>query len=96
LEFILPPEFLDTNIDSLQFLIQTDGGWGTAPEIAVYNWNSADWASIEKPIMGLNGISEPALYVNDEGLVRFQISIENQDFRGGNCYYFGLGFKGRL
>jgi hypothetical protein len=96
LEFILPPEFLETNIDSLQFLIQTDGDWGTSPEIAVYNWNSADWVSIEKPIVGLNGITKPDLYVSDNGLVRLQISIDNQDFRGGNCYYFGLGLEGSL
>jgi hypothetical protein len=96
LEFVLPPEFLDTNIDSIQFLIQTDGGWGTSPKIAIYDWNNADWVFIQKPIIGVNGISEPDLYINNDGLVRFQVSIENQDFRGGNCYYFGLGLEGSL
>jgi hypothetical protein len=96
LEFILPPEFLDTNIDSLQFLIQTDSGWGTIPEIAVYDWNSADWVSIEQPIIGLNGISKPDLYIYDNGLVRFKISIDNQDSRGGSCYFLGLGLEGSL
>lgn len=93
-EFILPPKFSEINIDNLQFQIQTDGGFINPPEIAIYNWGTEVWHSIEEPVLGINTISEPAGNINAEGLVRFRISAENRDFRGGNCFYAGLGLEG--
>lgn len=94
LEFILPPEFSEIEIDNLQFLIQAEGGWGNSPEIAIYNWETTTWQPVENSILGINTFSEPADSISTEGLVRFRIGIENQDFRGGNCFYASLGLEG--
>ncbi len=93
-EFILPFEFSDIKIDNLNFQIQTDGGWGNPPEIAIYNWETATWQPLENAIIGINRISDLSGAINPEGLVRFQFSSTTQDFRGGSCYYASLGLEG--
>ena len=93
-EFILPPNLSDIKIENLLFLIQTDGGWGNPPEVAIYNWETAAWQPFEKTNLGLNIISDPAENISSDGLVRFRINVDNQEFRGGNCYYTGLGLEG--
>jgi hypothetical protein len=94
MEFILFPEFSEIKINSLQFLIQTDGGRSNPPRLDIYNWETASWQTLDNAIIGLNAISSPADNISTEGLVRIQLNAENQDFRSGVCYYTGLGLKG--
>jgi hypothetical protein len=94
-EFILLPEFTNINLDTLQFAIHTDGGWVNSPDIAIYDWENDQWQPLVNPIIGENVIADPIYYINPEGLVRIRLSPSNQELRGGGCYFFGLGLKGR-
>jgi hypothetical protein len=94
IEFLIPSDFSNIKIQDLQFLIQTDGGWNSAPEIAIYNWTSAQWQPLDESVLGLNFIEPAGEFIDFKGLVRFRISPETQDFRGGACYYTGLGLRG--
>lgn len=89
-EFALPPELSEVNIENLQFLFQTDGGLGNSPFIAIYNWETASWHPLEKTILGINVISDPADSISTDGFVRFKISPGNQDFGRASCIYTGL------
>jgi hypothetical protein len=94
LEFILFPELTDLNIEKLKLALRTDGGWNNSPDLAIYNWETEKWQTIDNAIIGDNTISEPSDNINPQGIVRIRFSVTNQDFRGGGCYYFGLGLKG--
>lgn len=93
-EFILFPELLNIQIDSLQLALRTDGGWGNTPEMAIYDWETEQWQPLEKIKLGENTIINPPESISPEGLVRFRFSLSNQARGGGGCYYFGLGLQG--
>jgi hypothetical protein len=85
---------VNSSFEALQFAIQTDGGVSNPPQVEIYNWIEANWNLLDKPIMGLNMIPEPTDYVSPEGLIRFRLSVENQNFQGGACFYTALGLEG--
>ena len=95
-EFVIPLQFADLDPEHLEFSIRTDGGWANAPEMAIYNWESENWSNLENAKIGNNIIPDPEENISTDGLVRFRLSVNNQNGRGGGCYYFGLGLKGDL
>ncbi len=94
LEFILFPELFDLNIENLNLALRTDGGWANSPDLAIYNWETDQWQTLENAIMGENTIAEPEENISPEGVVRIRLNVTNQNFSGGGCYYFNLGLKG--
>jgi hypothetical protein len=93
-EYIVPPELVNSSFEALQFALQTDSGISNPPQVEIYNWIEANWNLLDKPIMGLNMIPGPTDYVSPEGLIRFRLSVENQNFQGGACFYTALGLEG--
>lgn len=93
-EYIVPPEIDDMTIEKLIFALQTDSGISNVPQIEIYHWENADWQLLDRVVLGLNTISEPPNYVSPEGLIRFRLSVENQNFQGGACYFAALGLEG--
>ena len=49
---------------------------------------------LDNAIIGTNTIVSPKGNINADGLVRIRLSMANQDFRAGSCYYTGLGLTG--
>jgi hypothetical protein len=96
LEFIVPAQFDDLNLEYLDFSLRTDSAWAHTPEVAIYNWNKENWETLDPAIIGNNLISDPNENVSFEGLVRFRLKTGAQNELGGVCYYFGLGLRGDL
>ncbi len=89
-EFQLPSE-LDVAPSKLIVEIGSDGGWTAAPDVAVYDWDAADWAGVDEPVLGRNVLEEVAGLVSADGVVRVQLSSTGT--RSG-CYYVDLGVEG--
>jgi len=94
LEFILFPQVMDIDIESLKLSLRTDGGWANSLDLAIYNWDTEKWQALNNAFIGDNTISDPGENISPEGLVRIKFSVSNPDQRGGGCYYFGLGLDG--
>jgi hypothetical protein len=90
-EFQLP-EVRDVQVTQLALSIRSEGGWQQPPKAALYDWASETWAELEEPVWGSNLISDPQSLVNENGLVRVRLSVENSNHSG--CFYLGLGFEG--
>jgi len=93
IEFLLPSTVEETHVLNLQLMLQSDI-IGNTPTISIYNWETDSWDMLNKSILGLNQISEPQDFINPAGLIRFQISVDDQDFQPGSCIYLGLGLVG--
>jgi len=93
LEFQLPEEMRDTQVDQLKLLIATDGGgWWQPPETALYDWSSESWAVLDEPALGINVISDAGSMVNPDGLVQVRLT---SDSNPGGCLYLELGLEGK-
>jgi hypothetical protein len=88
-EFQVPSE-LELEPTKLIVEIGSDGGWGGAPDIALYDWQAGAWAGVRDPVLGRNVLGAAGL-VSEEGLVRLQLSSTGT--RSG-CYYVDLGVEG--
>jgi len=93
-EFIIPSEIGNIEVSSLNFSIQIDSGIGNPLPVDIFDWQTEDWQPLEDIHVGDNTITDPADYINGEGLIQFRISAENRNFQGGSCYYTALGFNG--
>ncbi|MGD8624911.1 MAG: hypothetical protein PVJ34_10260 [Anaerolineae bacterium] len=90
-QFRLPDEVRDLQIESLQLSLGSDGGWSQAPDVAFYRWQQDDWIALDQPVMGVNHLSDVAEFVGGDGLVRVRFSAEDQRPRG--CIYADLGLE---
>jgi hypothetical protein len=94
MEFILPVELSNIQLENLQLAIQTDSGWGNVPSIDLYEWQTETWKNLDQVAFGVNLIVEPDSLVSPEGLVRVRLTQEGANLQGGACFFTGLGLKG--
>jgi hypothetical protein len=92
LEFQLPQETLDVQINEITLSVHSDGGWQQPDTIAVYDWDEETWIELAEAVLGDNVIAEPAGLVRGDGLLRARLFVTSRE-RGG-CFYVGLGFRG--
>lgn len=92
-EFQIPQAVLGMQLDRLELLIESDGGWFNAPETAIYDWQQATWMNLSGAALGLNLIEEPESLVGADGLVRVRLASGGQG--GGGCMYLAMGLEGK-
>jgi hypothetical protein len=93
MEFILPGELRNLELDKLQLFIKSDSSWITIPKIELYHWESQAWETLENVQSGYNNLPNPTSWISPEGLLRVRLTLENIG-QGGGCYYTGLGLEG--
>lgn len=90
-EYQLPAEIKNFQVDTLKLSLWRDSGNQMGmPIIALYNWQTESWVSIQEPIQGVNIIQGAAPYVNGNGSVRVQVSSQTDTF---GCIYLDLGLE---
>jgi hypothetical protein len=90
-EFRVPENLRDIQVTTLKVAIWRDSGnqWGM-PAITLYDWTTQAWTAIQEPIQGTNVVQNAAPFVSDQGIVRLQISSEQDTF---GCIYVDLGLE---
>lgn len=90
-EFTLPSDIQGIQVNTLQLALWNDSGNPAAiPAAAIYNWEDEEWIGIKDPIQGTNVIEDGAPYINDNGVIRIQLSSEAESF---GCIYVDLGMQ---
>lgn len=92
IEFNIPTELLQFQIDHLNLGIWSDGTTSNTPVVAIFDFIQQDWSDLNDLILGENLINNSAEYIDDYGLVRFRLS-STQESQG--CFYLGLGLDGQ-
>jgi hypothetical protein len=92
LEFRVPQEVLDVQIEEITLFVRSDGGWQQPDKLALYDWDEETWMELDEAVLGDNIITEPAGLVRGDGLLRARLFVTSGE-RGG-CFYVGLGFRG--
>ncbi|HEY63017.1 MAG TPA: DUF4350 domain-containing protein [Caldilineae bacterium] len=92
MEYQLPPELMDANIEEITLAIATavDASAGL-PKAALYDWSSDEWIELEDLQRGVNTIQPADRFVHRDGAIRLRLSGEG--FRGGDCLWYGVGVK---
>jgi hypothetical protein len=90
IEFNLPPQFQDVEVDNLLVSIQTDGSFD-APDVFIHNWQSDTEREIEIISPGETLIPQANGLVSSEGSI--QLSLKS-DTGSGTCYYMAMGLEG--
>jgi len=91
-EFRVPDEVRDVQVDALKLVIGSEGGWWQPPATALYDWEAKAWAELDSPVMGVNVLSDPTGLVSDDGRVRVRLS--HHGGQGGGCLHLELGLEG--
>lgn len=91
-EFQVPEEIRDVQVEKLELIIGTDGGWAQPPDAAIYDWDAEAWIELDGPVMGANIFSDAAGLVSDDGLARVRLSSSVSGRSG--CLYVELGLEG--
>jgi hypothetical protein len=89
-EFRLPQETNHLKPENLKLGIWSDSGLFSSPNIALYNWKTLSWTTLDGIDQGVNLVPKAADFVNDEGRVQIQLSAEGAQ----SCYYIALGLEG--
>jgi hypothetical protein len=93
LEFDLPPELEDVQVERLELVLASNGGWGPPPDTALYDWSAQEWVELEEVQLGANPVPDPHRFVDPtRRTVRVRLSATG--IRGG-CLYVDLGVEGR-
>jgi hypothetical protein len=90
IQFRLPGNLEDVQVDVLKLLIRSDGGWQQLPEIALYEWASDDWQILQDPVLGENLVEAGEALVSRTGEILVRLSSTN----GGGCFYMQMGLDG--
>lgn len=89
--FQAPDAIRGFQIDTLKLVLYRDNSnMGEKPDISLYNWNNESWTKIQDPIQGTNIIENADPYVDKNGLVRIQLTTENDN---SGCIYLDLGLE---
>jgi hypothetical protein len=88
-EFQAPQELSGMDISTLKLSLWTDGGWWGSPELALYDWNTQEWAVLSETIQGVNVVMNSESLVNDLGLIRVRMSGKNLQ----SCYFLDMGLE---
>lgn len=93
-EFTLPVEAQMVQVDNFKFALWSDSGVPEMPSVAMYNWQTQNWVSLEGISQGVNLIPSATQLANRDGKILVSLSTEN-NFQGG-CYYLSMGLEGQL
>jgi hypothetical protein len=91
-EFQVPQGIQDVQVEKLELVLGSDGGWGQPPDTAIYDWDAEAWAKLDDPVMGVNVFPDAVGLISDDGRVRVRLSSEGG--HGGGCVYVELGLEG--
>ncbi|MBN1639843.1 MAG: hypothetical protein JXA09_01315 [Anaerolineae bacterium] len=89
-DFALPAE-VGGDVQTIVVQIGSDGGWGGAPGLALYDWDAAQWVEVDDPVLGRNIVQGSRGFVSEDGLVRVQLASTGVE---SGCYYVDLGVEG--
>ncbi len=92
MDFFLPENLQNIELESLILHIGTEGGWSRTPLTDLYDWERDTWRELVEPSSGSNPIQDVDGLVSDTNTVRVRISSP-EGFTGA-CYYLGLGLEG--
>lgn len=90
-EFTVPPEIAPTQVENLKLNLWSDAGFFNPPELAIYDWNSSAWLTLDGVKQGINLIPSSPNLIGAGGAVRIRLSGENLQY----CFYLDLGLEGR-
>jgi len=94
LEFALPSELRDLQVERLTLVLSTDGGWPQPPDTALYDAVAQKWMLLEGLHFGANVVEHAGRFVDPaRRTVRVRLSAAGSN-RGG-CLYIDLGMEGR-
>ncbi|MDQ4076514.1 MAG: hypothetical protein M3220_09745 [Chloroflexota bacterium] len=83
---------LDPSLLSLYVL--SDGGWFSAPELLLYDYQQEAWVQLVDPVMGQNKLTAPDSYLSDNGIVHLR--VENPSRNHGGCLFFDVSLEGKM
>jgi hypothetical protein len=87
-EYKIPGNLQAFRVDTLKLAIWRDTGAAGLPAISLYHWKDQVWTSIQNPIQGTNIIQKAAPYVNENGVIRVQLTSQSS---APGCIYIDLG-----
>jgi len=87
-EFRLPEDLGEFQIEGLNVHLSSDGGWWSAPQTEVFDWEAESWRQIAEAESGGNLIREAESLVSQDGRVQIRLATEG---RAQGCYYVGVG-----
>jgi len=90
IQFKLPGNLEDVQVDALTLQVRSDGGWQQLPEISLYEWDSDEWLLLQEPVLGENRIEDAEHLMSRTGEALVRLSSTN----GGGCFYMQMGFEG--
>ena len=94
LEFALPQELRNLQVERLTLVLTTNGDWPQPPDTALYDPAAQQWVLLEGLHFGANVIEHAARFVDPtRHTVRVRLSAAGSN-RGG-CLYVDLGMEGR-
>jgi hypothetical protein len=91
-EFQVPQGVRDVQVEKLELILGSDGGWGQLPDTAIYDWHAEAWTKLDDPVMGVNVFPDAATLISHDGRVHVRLSSEGG--HGGGCVYVELGLEG--
>ena len=90
-EYQVPGNLEGFRVQTLKLNLSRDNGNANIlPGIALYNWQDKSWTNIQDPIAGTNVIQKAGPYVSENGVIRVQMSTQNDTF---GCIYLDLGIE---
>jgi hypothetical protein len=89
-EYTLPAGIDPQQIQNFKLNLNSDAGFFTAPDVAIYDWSGEQWLDLEGVTQGLNLVPASSNLVRDNGTVQVRLSGENLQY----CYYLDFGVEG--
>jgi len=74
LEFTLPADLADAQVDHLKLSLASDTGTFNASEVALYNWQLDQWVVLDGYQQGVNLIPSAADLIREDGLVQVRLT----------------------
>lgn len=90
-EFTVPPDLAPAQVETLKLNLWSDSGFFNPPDLAIYDWNSSAWLTLDGVKQGTNLIPANPNLIGAGGAVRIRLSGENLQY----CFYLDMGLEGR-
>ena len=90
IEFSLPPQFQDLEVDNLLVSLRSDSSF-ESPDVFFYDWKSENEQKIDSISQGETLITQAGDLISPVGSIRL---ILKSSSGSGTCYYLALGLEG--
>lgn len=93
-QFELPNSVKNLDPSLLALYVTSDGGWFSAPKLALYNFQEDVWVDLMEPALGRNEVQQPDAFLSDTGTIR--LLVQNDEGNRGGCLFFDAALEGTL